>query len=84
MALTQIRSSQFDSSVDDGVRVLTAEISELELPGFPTQFQLITSAGLKVMMETTDTLRDEGDIVMVTYKPMSPAFGPVRLIIFND
>jgi hypothetical protein len=84
MAMTQIRSSQFDSSVDDGVKVLTAEISELELPGFPVQFQLITSAGLKVMFEIVDTTRNEGDIVMVTYKPMSPAFGSIRVIIFND
>ena len=84
MAMTQIRSSQFDSSVDDGVKILTAEISELELPGFPVQFQLITSAGLKVMFEIVDTTRNECDIVMVTYKPMSSAFQPVRLIIFND
>lgn len=84
MAMTQIRSGQFDSSVDDGVKVLTAEISELELPGFPVQFQLITSAGLKVMFEIVDTTRNEGDIIKVTYKPMSSAFGLARVIIFND
>jgi len=82
--MIQIRSSQFDSFVDDGVKVLTAEISELELAGFPAQFQLITSAGLKVMFEIVDTTRNEGDIVMVTYKPMSPAFGSAQVVIFND
>lgn len=84
MPMMQLRSSQFDSSVDDGVKVMTAEISELELPGFPVQFQLITSAGLKVMFEIVDTTRNEGDIVKVTYKPMSSAFQPVQLVIFND
>lgn len=84
--MIQIHTSQFDTEVDRtaGERVLTADISELQIEGFPDQFQLITSGGVKVMMENVEVDRLEDDISMVVYRPMSPAFKAVKVIIFND
>lgn len=82
--MIQIRTSQFDTEVVNGNRVLSADISELQIEGFPDQFQLITSGGVKVMMENTTVDRQDGDISMVVYRPMSPAFKAFKVIVFND
>lgn len=82
--MIQILATQLSTEVIAGSRALTVDISELQIDGFPDQFQLVTSNDIKVMFEKVEVDRFEGDIHMVTYKPMSPAFGSTRVIIFND
>ena len=83
--MIQLRTSQFTTEVIADERVLSADISDLQIQGFPDQFQLITSAGLKVMLENVQVERDnDNDIMVVTYRPMSPAFRNFRLTIYND
>lgn len=82
--MIQILAGQLSTEVVAGSRALTADISELQIGGFPDQFQLVTSNNIKVMFENVEVDRFEGDIHMVTYRPMSSAFGSMRVIIFND